>query len=818
MDVSFDDADSEVLTKFLTTSRDLINTYRTRDTIPLWLRQSLAPLSNFVDQAESGLNEWSKEKIMSDYDMSKTVVASGTSNFHFTDEQQEILQLVGEGKSLFITGASFTGKSFMLKQIMSELDRKYVSKFAVTSTIGMSTLDVDGATTYSYFGIDTNGNCKAFIRSDSLRQLRTIIIDEAQVMSADFFSAINLALTEIVFQKEIEERYPNYELHSGNVTLKAQDFVKFHEIAHDFPPFGGIQLLLFGDLLQVQQVGNKMTRDNEPVKDICDWYDLEKERKKSLIFARTFPRAVPITVELTKDFVHQDQELLRILNDLRFGRDDIENRLKFNTLEKNVLNRENGIDPVIMCDTLNPQNKEQGADNWNKREYDRLGGEELSHAAKNEFAGDSENSFNGGLDKIPTCKLKVGAQVIALKDIAEIRTGTLGGYFNCSIFSKIVVVTSFRIVDELHSTQNPEHFGKKWKKNIKLPIVKFINGEEVPVEPQVFIAHGPGGIIAKRFVMPLRIAWAFSPHTSRGLIFDRVKIDCSGKPYGNGVLYSAFSRAKSIAKIQILKISTAWIGRVDNNAIRFYEQIAKERDNTQSIAVQTPAIDEPSRGRKKKEDRASHISSPMKSPRKSQFSSQLASDSSFSAPPSPKLSPNKKRDITAANEASPKESPNKRRNAGPCFCCRQVSLRRFNEFDPDRAFTTSDHFAMTKSLKDGGSLIDRFEEICEKIDEEELLLDNLNYFKKNRTNSIMNNEGSKAACCDKCAREFFLELITPYMGSSYVPPAQLTQATSSPSFNSILTSVSYMLSGYQNPQRSQIRDIASSVSLNFDHN
>lgn len=105
----------------------------------------------------------------------------------------------------------------------------------------------------------------------------------------------------------------------------------------------------------------------------------------------------------------------------------------------------------------------------------------------------------------------------------------------------------------------------------KLPIVRFISGQEVVVGADSFEleAHGKEKIRAKRTQIPLRLSWAITIHKSQGMSLDYLKVDCS-RSFEAGQAYVALSRARSIEGLQVLSFDArkCWC---DPKVVEFYK-------------------------------------------------------------------------------------------------------------------------------------------------------------------------------------------------------------------------------------------------------
>ena len=143
-----------------------------------------------------------------------------------TEEFRQALDLLGERRHVFLTGRAGTGKSTLIRRFMSETDRKVV----VVAPTGIAALNVDGYTIHRLFSFGTTttlddvrtGNYRPSRFAKTLASLDTLIVDEASMVRADLFDMLAAAL----------ERFG----------------------PAPGTPFGGVQVVLVGDLYQLPPV------------------------------------------------------------------------------------------------------------------------------------------------------------------------------------------------------------------------------------------------------------------------------------------------------------------------------------------------------------------------------------------------------------------------------------------------------------------------------------------------------------------------------------------------------------------------------------
>ena len=283
------------------------------------------------------------------------------------------------GKSLFITGAAGTGKSTLLR----ELKKKLKTKLVLTSTTGVSAINIGGCTIHSFSGIGIHNDVRAIdaIKStrnwlhikERVRESSIIAIDEISMLRADTFNLINRVFVEATGSKL---------------------------------PFGGKTLLLVGDFLQLPPVPKK----DDVVEDLwCfrseSWKDLS-----------------PLTIHLKKVHRQADERFINTLHKIREGKIDADTDSTFAELE---LPKTGGV-----CNTIKffPTNKE--AEAFNECELAKLPGTEIEYVARIWGRHPSlEAQIRDNCIALEILKLKLGAKVIVLTNDSEARrfvNGSLG--------------------------------------------------------------------------------------------------------------------------------------------------------------------------------------------------------------------------------------------------------------------------------------------------------------------------------------------------------------------------------------------------------
>lgn len=408
-------------------------------------------------------------------------------------ELQNALQLVQfTHRSLFLTGKAGTGKSTFLHYIAQTTKKKYV----ILAPTGIAAINVGGATLHSFFKLPfhpllpndrrySTQQLRNTLKYNSekiklIRELELIIIDEISMVRADIIDFIDKIL----------------RVYSHNMRI----------------PFGGKQLLLVGDVYQL-----------EPVLKEEDWQLLQPYYPSKFFFdAHVFRTFQLVCIELQKVYRQRDDKFISILDHIRTS--------TVTNTDLSLLNQQVGqhqpMDAHQLSITLSTR----------RDTVDYINGLHLS-----KLPGDA-TILHGSIDgeypenNLPTpieLEVKTGAQILFIKNDREKRwvNGTLG--------------TIIGIGDE--------EDGKIY--------VRTEQGEDVDVEQEVWNnvrytynqkeQKVEEEILGSFQQFPLRLAWAITIHKSQGLTFNQVKIDLSGGVFAGGQTYVALSRCRSLKGIAL---------------------------------------------------------------------------------------------------------------------------------------------------------------------------------------------------------------------------------------------------------------------------
>lgn len=402
-----------------------------------------------------------------------------TRGLTFTADFQEGLDRLRAGSHLFLTGKAGTGKSTLIRHFLETTDRNALT----VAPTGIAALNVGGYTIHRLFSFPL-GVTEDHVRgsgyrpnrfASALSELDTLIIDEASMVRADLFDALAAAL----------ERFG----------------------PRPGTPFGGVQLVLVGDLFQLPPV----VRDSEAA------YIEEQFGTPYFFSAHSFdPRSFPVTELQTVFRQLGDDQLVTLLNAVREGALLDEARAALNA------RTDPDFDPPIdeFWLTLATTNRIVGA--RNRRMLERLPDPPRTFSAQ--ISGDTDGFEHPTDEKLA---IAVGAQVMLLTNDPLDRwvNGSLG-----------------RVIAIADDEDGP------------VITVQRRDGVRVPVRHHTWEITRPsvqGGSLVHEVIgtftqLPMKLAWAITIHKSQGQTLDRVVVDLTGGTFANGQLYVALSRCTSL--------------------------------------------------------------------------------------------------------------------------------------------------------------------------------------------------------------------------------------------------------------------------------
>ncbi len=459
---------------------------------------------------------------------------TGRDEIVLTEEILHALDLLHSGHDLFLTGKAGTGKSTLIRHFLAETERPTL----VAAPTGIAALNVGGYTIHRLFGFHPSHTVE-HIRSrnyhpgrfaTALSYVRTLVIDEASMLRADVFDMIAVAL----------ERF------GPDPTL----------------PFGGVQLVLVGDLFQLPPVVTESESQT-----FASSYDTPYFFSAEHYSRKHFP-----TVDLTHVFRQSgDPALTSILNSLREG------SLVASARERLNARTDPSFEPPTdeFWLTLTTTNRIAAA--RNRRSLERLPGAELAMEAT--LTGDVSH-FDPPTDQ--TLSFKIGAQIMMLTNDPADR------WVNGSI-GKVLDVT----------------FGRRGDRDERGPVVvvEFTGGEVAEVALHTWDVTRPtptGGAMRHEVVgtytqFPFCLAFAITIHKSQGQTLDRLVVDLSGGTFAAGQLYVALSRCRTLDGLVLTRPVQPGDLKTDRRITRFLRHSDTEVTHRRYCAIAALTVGDISR-------------------------------------------------------------------------------------------------------------------------------------------------------------------------------------------------------------------------------
>jgi tetratricopeptide repeat protein len=409
------------------------------------------------------------------------------------EEMQKALQIIQfTRRSLFLTGKAGTGKSTFMRHIAATIKKKHI----ILAPTGIAAINAGGSTLHSFFKLPfhpllpTDKRYSARNIRDTLkyngektkllREVELIIVDEISMVRADIIDFIDKVLR--IYNRNMRE------------------------------PFGGKQLLLVGDIYQLEPVIKEDERQLlRPFYPSCFFFDAHVFREMQLI-----------AVELKKVYRQRDAQFISLLDHIRTSQvSDTDLRL----LNARV-NAEIGTEEGRLSITLS--GRRDTVDYINEKQLNTLPDQPTI------FYGHIEGEFPES--SLPTpieLEVKTGAQVLFIKNDKERRwvNGTLGTIIGFGDEEDGIIYVR---------TEDGRDFDVE--REIWSNVRYTFNEKEQKIEEEEIGSY-------QQF--PLRLAWAITVHKSQGLTFNNVKIDFTGGVFAGGQTYVALSRCTSLQGISL---------------------------------------------------------------------------------------------------------------------------------------------------------------------------------------------------------------------------------------------------------------------------
>jgi ATP-dependent DNA helicase PIF1 len=422
----------------------------------------------------------------------------------------EVMENTNE--SLFITGKAGTGKSTLLRHFVKNTKKQVV----VLAPTGIAAINVGGSTVHSFFRLpfrpivpddeEIHRFAKSTDKFKILHKLDTLIIDEVSMLRADLIDAIDQSL----------------RINGGDKNK----------------PFGGKQVIFFGDLFQLEPV----VQQNE-----VERYLFTEFYKSHYFFdAKVFQQLHLTCIELRKVFRQSDPHFINLLDTIRLNKATTDDLEQLNARIDRDFEASAADLYVTLC-TRN--NTAAGINEYNLSKLSTL---------EYVYKGLIENEF--GLKQLPTepiLVLKEGAQVIFIKNHAS------GKWVNGTI-ARVHALQPDKIEVQLPDGSIEEVKMETWENKL----YRWDAGNR----------RVKSEVIGTFKQYPIKLAWAITIHKSQGLTFDKMILEMGGGTFAHGQLYVALSRCRSLDGLVLREPIRQKDIIIDERVVKFAKEFASLED------------------------------------------------------------------------------------------------------------------------------------------------------------------------------------------------------------------------------------------------
>ena len=430
-------------------------------------------------------------------------------------------------RNIYLTGKAGTGKTTFLHKLKEVSPKRMV----VVAPTGVAAINAGGVTIHSFFQMpfgpilpgrleaQANSGETNFIRKfnrkkiDIIRSLDLLVIDEISMVRADLLDGIDQVLRKYKNRNQV---------------------------------FGGVQLLMIGDLQQLAPV----VKENE-------WYLLKDYYETFFFFSsKAFQQSRPVSIELKHIYRQQDNKFIKILNEIR------EDKLSENSISELQKRYKPNFSPEQDEGYITLTTHNANADLINSEQLQKI--KTKLHTFEAEVRGQFPEHAYPAEEFL---KLKTGAQVMFIKNDSSPEKR----YYN----GKIGVITDIsdeNIYVKCKDESEPIEVGHEIWENIKYTI----NERSKEIEEDV----------AGSFVQyPLRLAWAITIHKSQGLTFEKAVIDAKAA-FAHGQTYVALSRCKTLEGL-ILSSPITDEGIICDTTVSSFNQHVEENQPDEHVLRQS---------------------------------------------------------------------------------------------------------------------------------------------------------------------------------------------------------------------------------------
>lgn len=434
--------------------------------------------------------------------MPTSTAADRLAGIHVIPEYEQTLALIGARAPLILaTGGAGTGKSTLIRYLRARSGKR----MAVVAPTGVAALNAGGVTIHSFFRLPPKliqeEDVKPAYDRQLFEKLELLVIDEVSMVRPDLLDGVDRSL-RITRQRTA--------------------------------PFGGVQVLLLGDLFQLPPVA---PRDQQLVLREMGY------ATDYFFSAKGVADSPLVAVLLTRVFRQSDPAFVGLLNQVREGK-DLASALA-------LINRACFASEDVARDDLVLTTTNRAADQRNRMELDRLGGQRRT------YTGAIEGAFKFENDRLPSpmdLVLKRSARVMFTKNDDQKRwvNGSTG---------RVVEPRAKTVRVELDDSGS------------EVVEVEPVGWEQYRYEYDDEKDRIVAKVVGRYTQLPLMLAWAVTIHKAQGKTLSRAVVDLGPRAFASGQVYAALSRVRALSDLRLLRPIRQDDVRCDPLVTAFYEQL-----------------------------------------------------------------------------------------------------------------------------------------------------------------------------------------------------------------------------------------------------
>lgn len=479
----------------------------------------------------------SKRRRLSDAPASTQSKSSDIPEWSVMDwspEQQRAIDAALSGKNVFVTGPGGVGKTAIIPYLVHVLKSTHGKTSVITATTGVAAVALGGLTLHAFAGIGLGdypaAKCLNMIRSnyevcERWKKTDVLIVDEVSMLNPDYFEKLDEVARRVRFKST--------------------------------QPFGGMQLILCGDFLQLPPI----TRQAPP--------------SSRVVVKGPYPPSAPVppppplllfetgvwmslaleVVKMEKSYRQDNSDFCALLNRMRYGELTESDITLLRSRVNAKLSPAEGIVPTRMYS----RNADVEQENLRHLEacplpaklyeaiYNDRTGKVQPHIAKQYLVKSFPVDQN--------LQLRVGAQVMLLANLnleQGLANGTRG------------VIVRFQDCSD-------DDIMPQWPKQ-PLPVVRFTNGVELLIKPSVWEKRDADDTSITCIQLPLKLAWAITIHKSQGCSLDCGIATVDRQVFEYGQAYVALSRFRTLEGLSLIEFDPTVV-RAHPAVVEYYRNI-----------------------------------------------------------------------------------------------------------------------------------------------------------------------------------------------------------------------------------------------------